>query len=141
MTDPNVVFTRKLIEPPNSFRATSVLQMFDFKLDATHLIFTYDVGIPPAFQPFPLLIRNLSVSHDLQVDLRLPKWIVPDITPQFLLARGGEKRTVTLSFNEDAAREISKTTQRQIVQNMGIVVTPLQVAGPVYVTTVPTPLT
>lgn len=130
---PTVTFTRSLIEPAHTFRATSAREMFDAKLDLSGVQFIYDVGITPTGRTPQLTVRNLTVSHDLSIKVSFPTWISADVDGEFLLNRNGERRVIQLSFRESDAKRKSQTGHFSFAQSIGLEVTPLHVMGPVYV--------
>ena len=130
---PTITFIRNLIEPVNTFRATSVAQMFDTQWSKNDFLLRYDVGIQSTIPTSTLTVRNRTVSHDLSIQLDVPEWYALNFVSQFILNRDGEKRVITFSFNESAVQGLSKTRQFQFNHDISVAVTPMQVNGPVYV--------
>ncbi len=132
-----VIFTKTIIEPPNTFRATSISEMFIYRID--NVKFIYEVGVAP-IGTSQLIIKNITAQHNLLVNLILPIWISSSQS-SFLLGKNGEIKVVDLILDEPTVREITKTnSNRHLEENIGIKITPLQVTGPVYVISNPLPI-
>lgn len=128
----SVTFLSPWVDPPNTFRATSIAQMYKMTVSEAPFDFTYEVGLAPSDAPVRIVVENKTVSTDLQFTLKLPSFLSASVNRVFVLDRRATME-FTIALNEPAARNKSRTTQRAYLDNSVIEVLPLLVNGPVYV--------
>jgi len=95
MTVP-VILVTPYQDPPNTFRATSITDMFRVvpapdkywkDLDSLGASFIYDVGLGPEVRSLIFTFQNRTVSHTLRVTLTLPPYLRSDIGNVFDVPR------------------------------------------------------
>jgi hypothetical protein len=134
-TPPNVLqrstvnLTQAFVDPENTFRATSIEQMYSIAFDSTVRNFTYEVGVP-FFTTVNVKFRNNTTSHSLRVKFDVPSFINP--IDSVLLAVGSET-IVVISLHEENAQQKSQEAAKQIDSFVRWSVSPEQVFGPVFV--------
>lgn len=173
MTTPTVTLISPFQDPPNTFRAMSVADMYSFTSYA-NLYFSYNVGIAPAIIPLSSIFTNKALNVDLQVDIVLPSYMTFNIptgannpgiavdgydpttgnfVPITIITSGSLQNILVPSqsfivhqnssfgfsttFYEQEARVKSLSRTRIYEEDIRVTVTPINVTGPVYISTVP----
>jgi hypothetical protein len=120
-------------DPDNSYRATSVQQMFSFTPDPSSRSIIYSIGVrPDAIRPTTYRIRNNTTNAQLQFTFKVPEFLFLSV-PHTLLINPQDEILVTVSFNESYARDKSLTRVRMYTDVFEWDVIPINVRGPVYV--------
>lgn len=151
--------------PPNTFRATDISQMFNISPDNSTRLFIYNVGISADYTPIFYTIRNNTVSNVLQFSLSIPSFLnvsvvdfanptqlpsaietrsVNDITgfvPGVLNINPSSEIFISVGFNEEDVMQRSQQTLRSYAENLIFDIKPLNVTGPVFVSNNLVPLT
>lgn len=151
-TLPSVTLTVPYQDPPNTFRAMTVSDMFDLAIitnvagtgsivgtvassgsNVSHSFdMVYEVGIPASIAPRYVSISNLCIQNDLQVLMNMPQYIVTEAPPTFSVA-AASVFNFTASFSEDAAKNMSLTSTGDFTTPISMTIYPLNVTGPVFV--------
>jgi hypothetical protein len=132
--DPVVKLIKPWVDPQNSFRASSVEQMFDYHISTPTLIFDYFVGVEPVVKTFVMYIRNKTLNTDLNVSVELPDYFSCDTSLKVTVV----KNTISLfvlRLNEPWIKEYTKTSSLPIRKDIIVTASPVDVVGPVYVRT------
>jgi hypothetical protein len=127
-------------DPVNTFRASKVDEMVDMILIPDGLDYKYSVGITPGEGSFHTLkIRNKSVNTVMHVSLTLPSFIECQSGLEFDIAPLQTISPVLLLVEGDAVQK-SQQVQKLFTDSISLVVTPMTVKGPVYVSKALLPL-
>ena len=115
--------------PENTFRATKVSQMWNCTpAIGGSLNVNYNIGIPYGKNIVVYLIKNLTVSNDLQISVELPEFL---ITPIFNFVLAPQATTkIPIEVRE---KWVKKLTPRHLSGTVKLSVTPLNVVGPVFI--------
>ena len=155
MTVP-VILVTPFLEPPNTFRATRLTDMFRVvptpqkywnALGTAGASFIYDVGLDPQISSLIFTFQNRTVSHTLRVELDLPPYLRSDLGTIFDVPAIGDTTTppvameqyagpgkglinIVISFSEPQALTFVPGTFEDFIV---FTIRPLDVAGPVFV--------
>lgn len=120
-------------DPPNTFRATSIRDMYSIVAFPNMFDITYEVGVPPtAIVPRIFTFRNNTQSNELELNLTLPPWWVCDTDMPTTILRN-TTIIFSLNFVEGPAISNSKTNVKTYPDEIIFNIAPVQVNGPVYV--------
>ena len=132
-TPPSIRLKEPFRDPDNTFRATSVQQMFSFTPEPSPRSIVYSIGVrPDNIKSTVYRIRNNTVNASLQFTFTVPSFLFLDV-PLQLLVEPQQETLVTVSFNENDARGKSLTRTRNYAEFFNWEVKPVNVTGPVYV--------
>jgi hypothetical protein len=135
--EPSIQLTRPYNDPPNTFRATSVQQMYDVATSGL-VASSYDIGIAATWQCV-LSIRNKTVTNALQVSVTLPSYLTSNQSTSFVVG-ADSIFNITLLVNEPTARLLGKSRTKFYQEQLGLHIRPLGITGPVCVKTINSPL-
>jgi len=94
-----MVVVQPFVDPPNSFRAQTVSDMFFItpeRMDFSTLEF--DVGLDPKIEPIIFSIQNRCLNTALRVNLRLPQFLRSNLGNEFLVPAIGDTETPPIFF-------------------------------------------
>lgn len=135
-----VVLITPLVPPSGTVEAAStsdMVQVFsETQLSPTSLrSFNYDVGSSVPFAP-ALTFFNRCVNIKLEATITLPRHLkfTNNSTNILVIILGEQELTdIPLQFNESVLIQMSANGEFNTIENMSILVVPLNVIGPVYV--------
>jgi hypothetical protein len=129
----SVKLTKPFKDPDNSYRATSVQQMFSFTPEPNSRAIIYSIGVrPDTIRPTTYRIRNNTLNTQLRFTFKVPEFLFLDV-PNIMIMNPQQETLVTVSFNENNAREKSLTRTRFYSDTFEWDVEPIEVRGPVYI--------
>jgi hypothetical protein len=129
---PLLILVEPWQDPPNTFRAQTVKEMYSIAAKPTDFNILYEVGRAPTIAPHLFAFRNNTESNDLQLDLELPPyWTCDQELPMTILRN--TTATFNLLFSEPFAKLKSATNSHVYPDEIVLTITPLLVNGPVYV--------
>ena len=99
-----MVVVQPFVDPPNSFRAQTVSDMFFITPERMELsTLEFDVGLDPKIEPIIFSIQNRCLNITLRVNLRLPQFLRSNLGNEFLIPAIGDTDTPPIFFfNRDA---------------------------------------
>lgn len=125
--------TRPFKDPDNTFRATSVQQMFSFTPDTSARSIIYHIGVrPDTIAPVTYRVRNNTLNTTLQFTFDVPEFLFLNV-PAVLEINAQQEVVIIVSFNESDARMKSITRSRFYTDVFAWDVEPINVNGPVYI--------
>lgn len=139
--DPSVSLIEPWVDPPNTFRATDISQMYDVLID-NDLNMSYSVGIQPENSDlsFDIIVRNKTTNCDLLLSIDLPQHLHFLQYPQsprylqFIVNRGG-RGIVAVGMNELFVKNHTISSSSPIDGEVLIRATPTVLLEPVFVRT------
>lgn len=94
-----MVVVKPFIDPPNSFRAQTVSDMFFITPERTDFsTLEFDVGLDPKIEPIIFSIQNRCLNVALRVNLRLPQFLRSNLGNEFLVPAVGDTETPPIFF-------------------------------------------
>ena|SRR5665213_2397653 len=120
-------------DPPNTFRARTIHDMYSIAADPDTFDITYRVGIAPTdIVPRLFAYRNNTQSNELELTVLLPSFWACDTQMPITVLRN---TTIffTLNFVESYAKTSSQTNVTVYPAEIMFRTIPVQVNGPVYV--------
>ena len=87
------------VDPPNSFRARTVSDMFFITPDRTAFsTLEFDVGLDPKIKPIMVSIQNRCLNTTLRVNLTLPPFLRSNLGSEFLVPEIGDTTTPPIFY-------------------------------------------
>ena len=99
-----MVVVQPFVDPPNSFRAGTVDDMFFITPERTGFsALGFDVGLDPEIKPITFSIQNRCLNTTLRVNLTLPQFLRSNLGTEFLVPAIGDIDTTPIFyFNRDS---------------------------------------
>lgn len=127
------VLTQPHIDPPNTFRAESIQQMFKFTVTPESRRVVYYVG-KTVFETVvgTYTLKNKTINTPLRFQFDMPSFLRINV-PVVLTIQPRQTINIDVLFNEDDVKQKSIEGIKLISTPLRWIVDPLSVSGPVYV--------
>jgi hypothetical protein len=129
--DPSKVITLPYIDPQNTFRASTVEEMYSVAWSNAPFEIVYEAGISPTYAK-TLALRNNTISNRLQFQLTVPNWLAIS-TNTFFILEPNQTVLISIGLNEEASLNLLRSNVKHTTEDFKITVTPLAVNGPVSI--------
>jgi hypothetical protein len=133
VVNPTISYT-PYVDPPDTFRAISVLQMYEWWPNTFGADWLFHVGVPHANATQKFWFRNQTVNTRLMVSFNVPSYMkLLGITNNRMEVPSLTTVEIEVAFDELNARDLSKTSTRNYANSLVIDVFPMNLTGPVFV--------
>lgn len=129
---PTEVYLQPFQDVANTFRATSIVQMYDYKMSSINTNIVFDVGTQTNSHAIVFTFRNKTYATKLQFVVDVPPTLSLDV-PSVFVINPAEIVTMTVTTNQSGLVQQSITAVHELVANLSWTVNPVNFIGPVNV--------
>lgn len=130
--NPSVKLIQPWTDPPNTIRASNINEMYDIFFNVYDLNFVYNIGGSVDKKFVDLYVRNNTISHELKISIKLPKYLTSKNDLTFIIRRNTIE-SLLIEVNEQYIESYIRNTKNEIESQIEWTITPLKVESPVYV--------